>query len=125
VFVDNQGGYIDNVPGQLNLTQSARFRPQGSMRANGVPVAAGRAGFQSTADLEGQVSRLLQFCELPFEEACLNFHKTERNVRTPSAEQVRKPVSRAGVAQWKPFSDHLGPLKQALGDELTALSYGA
>lgn len=77
------------------------------------------------ADLEGQVSRLLQFCELPFEEACLNFHKTERNVRTPSAEQVRKPVSRAGVAQWKPFSDHLGPLKQALGDDLTALSYGA
>lgn len=77
------------------------------------------------ADLEGQVNRLLQFCGLPFEEACLNFHKTERNVRTPSAEQVRKPVSRVGVAQWKPFSGHLGPLKQALGDELTKLSHGA
>lgn len=51
VYVDNQGGYIDNVPGQLNLTESARFRPQGTMRANGVPVSAGRAGFQSTADL--------------------------------------------------------------------------
>jgi outer membrane receptor protein involved in Fe transport len=51
VYVDNQGGYIDNVPGQLNLNESARFRPQGTMRANGVPVSAGRAGFQSTADL--------------------------------------------------------------------------
>lgn len=51
VFVDNQGGYIDNVPGQLNLTESARFRPEGTMRANGLPVSSSRAGFQSTADL--------------------------------------------------------------------------
>jgi len=53
VFVDNQGGYIDNVPGTLNLTQSGRFRPAGTERANGVPVSSGRAGFQSTADLSG------------------------------------------------------------------------
>ena len=51
VYVDNQGGYIDNVPGRLNLTESARFRPEGTMRANGLPVSSGRAGFQSTADL--------------------------------------------------------------------------
>ena len=53
VFVDNQGGYIDNIPGTLNLTQSGRFRPAGTVRANGVPVSSGRAGFQSTADLSG------------------------------------------------------------------------
>tara|TARA_S200000501_G_scaffold211536_1_gene198689 strand:+ start:67 stop:2541 length:2475 start_codon:yes stop_codon:yes gene_type:complete len=53
VFVDNQGGYIDNVPGTLNLTQSGRFRAAGTVRANGVPVSSGRAGFQSTADLSG------------------------------------------------------------------------
>jgi len=53
VFVDNQGGYIDNVPGTLNLTQSGRFRPAGTVRANGVPVSSVRAGFQSTADLSG------------------------------------------------------------------------
>ena len=53
VFVDNQGGYIDNVSGTLNLTQSGRFRPAGTVRANGVPVSSGRAGFQSTADLSG------------------------------------------------------------------------
>ena len=53
VFVDNQGGYIDNIPGTLNLTLSGRFRPAGTVRANGVPVSSGRAGFQSTADLSG------------------------------------------------------------------------
>ena len=53
VYVDNQGGYIVNVPGRLNLTESARFRPEGTVRANGLPVSAGRAGFQSTADLSG------------------------------------------------------------------------
>ncbi len=53
VYVDNQGGYIDNVAGRLNVQESARFRPEGTMRANGLPVGAGRAGFQSTADLSG------------------------------------------------------------------------
>ena len=53
VFVDNQGGYIDNVPGALNLAQSGRFRAAGTVRANGVPVSSGRAGFQSTTDLSG------------------------------------------------------------------------
>lgn len=74
-------------------------------------------------DLEGQVRRILEFCELPFEEACLNFHQTQRNVRTPSAEQVRKPVSRAGVAQWKPFREYLAPLQKVLGEDLIQLSY--
>ena len=53
VYVDNQGGYIDNVPGRLNVSESARFRPEGTIRANGLPVSAGRAGFQSTSDLSG------------------------------------------------------------------------
>lgn len=53
VYVDNQGGYIDNVAGQRNVSESARFRPEGTVRANGLPVAAGRAGFQSNADLSG------------------------------------------------------------------------
>lgn len=51
VYVDNQGGYIDNVPGQLNLRESGRFRPEGTMRANGVPVSASREGIQANADL--------------------------------------------------------------------------
>ncbi len=52
-YVDQQGGYIDNVAGTRNASESARFRPAGTVRANGVPVSAQRAGFQSTADLSG------------------------------------------------------------------------
>lgn len=51
VYVDQQGGYIDNVPGTRSARESARFRAAGTMRDNGVPVSATRAGFQSTADL--------------------------------------------------------------------------
>ncbi|MEM9500817.1 MAG: TonB-dependent receptor [Pseudomonadota bacterium] len=51
VYLDDQGGYIDNVQGTRDLTESARFRPEGFVRANGVPVNANRAGFQSTSDL--------------------------------------------------------------------------
>ncbi len=73
-------------------------------------------------DLDGQVRRLLDFCGLPFEQACLDFHKTKRNVRTPSSEQVRQPVSRSGVGQWKQYSNYIEPLRLALGEELVALS---
>ena len=73
-------------------------------------------------DLEGQVKRILDFCELPFEDACLNFHLTDRSVRTPSSEQVRRPVNRSGVGQWKPFADYLEPLKTALSDGLAQIS---
>ncbi|MEM6266959.1 MAG: TonB-dependent receptor plug domain-containing protein, partial [Pseudomonadota bacterium] len=53
VYLDDQGGFIDNVPGTRDLSESARFRPEGTVRSNGVPVNANRAGFQSTADLSG------------------------------------------------------------------------
>jgi tetratricopeptide (TPR) repeat protein len=69
-------------------------------------------------DLDKQVRRLLDFCELPFEEGCLNFHKTERSVRTPSAEQVRQPIYRSGLDQWRNFEQFLNPLKHALGAEI-------
>lgn len=52
-YLDDQGGYIDNVRGTRDLTESARFRPEGFVRENGVPVSAVRAGFQSTSDLSG------------------------------------------------------------------------
>jgi predicted Zn-dependent protease len=67
-------------------------------------------------DLEGSVRRILDFCGLPFELACVEFHKTERSVRTPSSEQVRSPIFRDGLDQWKSFEPWLGPLKAALGD---------
>jgi tetratricopeptide (TPR) repeat protein len=69
-------------------------------------------------DLEGNVRRMLDYCGLPFEPACVEFHKTERSVRTPSSEQVRQPIFRDGLDQWKRYEPWLGPLKSALGDAL-------
>lgn len=70
------------------------------------------------ADLESEVRRLLDFCELPFERACVDYHRTERAVYTPSSEQVREPINRRGLDQWRHFEPWLDPLKQALGPEL-------
>ena len=69
-------------------------------------------------DLEGSVRRILDYCELPFEPACLEFHRTERSIRTASSEQVRQPIYREGLDQWKNYEPWLGPLKEALGDAL-------
>jgi tetratricopeptide (TPR) repeat protein len=69
-------------------------------------------------DLEGSVRRILDFCGLPFESACVEFHKTERSIRTASSEQVRQPIFREGLDQWKNFEPWLGPLRLALGDAL-------
>jgi tetratricopeptide (TPR) repeat protein len=66
------------------------------------------------ADLETQVRRLLDFCDLPFEPACVNFHQTDRAVRTASSEQVRQPIFRAGLDQWENFAPFLAPLRDAL-----------
>ena len=71
---------------------------------------------QVVEDLEGQVRRLLDFLELPFENACLRYWETPRSIRTPSAEQVRRPINRDGLHQWRRFEDYLQPLKDALGD---------
>ena len=70
------------------------------------------------ADLEGQVRRLLDFCALPFEPACLNYHQTDRSIRTPSAQQVRQPIYKTGLDQWRNYEPWLGPLKDALGPEV-------
>jgi tetratricopeptide (TPR) repeat protein len=68
------------------------------------------------ADLEGNVRRILAFCGLEFEPACLEFYNTARSVRTASSEQVRQPIYREGLDQWRNFEPWLGPLKEALGD---------
>jgi len=65
---------------------------------------------------EAEVRALLDYLGLPFEDACLEFHRSERAVRTASSEQVRRPINRDGVGQWQPFERWLGPLKAALGD---------
>jgi hypothetical protein len=70
-------------------------------------------------DLEGNVRRILEFCGLEFERACLDFHQTERSIRTASSEQVRQPLFREGLLQWRNYAPWLRPLEDALGDALT------
>jgi tetratricopeptide (TPR) repeat protein len=71
---------------------------------------------QLVADFEPQVRRILDFCGLEFEPACLEFYKTSRRVHTASSEQVRRPINTEGLEQWRRFEPWLGPLKTALGD---------
>jgi predicted Zn-dependent protease len=70
-------------------------------------------------DLEGNVRRLLDYCGLEFEPSCLEFYRTERSVRTASSEQVRQPIYREALDQWRHYEPWLGPLHDALGDALT------
>jgi tetratricopeptide (TPR) repeat protein len=66
-------------------------------------------------DLVPSVRRILDHCGLSFDPACVNFHRTERTIRTPSSEQVRQPIYRDGLAPHKPYEAWLGPLREALG----------
>lgn len=72
------------------------------------------------ADQEGQARALLDYCELPWDAACMDFHKTERSVRTASVTQVRQPIYRTSVEKWRNYEKHLGPLLEALGDLVPA-----
>lgn len=69
-------------------------------------------------DTENEVRRLLEYCGLPFEPACLRFYENERDVRTASSQQVRQPIYRGGLEQWRHYEPWLGPLKTALGPVL-------
>jgi tetratricopeptide (TPR) repeat protein len=69
-------------------------------------------------DLEGNVRRILDFCGLPFEAGCVEFHRNTRSVRTPSSEQVRQPIFREGLDQWRNYAPWLEPLRVALGDAM-------
>jgi tetratricopeptide (TPR) repeat protein len=71
-------------------------------------------------DTEGEVRALLDYCGLEFEPPVLEFYKTERAVRTASSEQVRRPIYREATEEWLAYEQHLGPLKDALGEVLEA-----
>jgi tetratricopeptide (TPR) repeat protein len=66
-------------------------------------------------DLEGNVRRILEFCGLEFEPSCVEYYNTERTVHSASSEQVRRPIYREGVDQWRHYEPWLGALKEALG----------
>ncbi len=62
-------------------------------------------------DTEAEIRRILSFCGLEFEQACVDFHQNKRAVNTPSAQQVRQPIYQSGLAQWKHFEPYLGELR--------------
>jgi hypothetical protein len=67
------------------------------------------------ADIEAQARRIVDYCGLEWDDACLAFHKTSRPVRTASVAQVRQPIYKTSVERWRPYERHLGPLLEALG----------
>ncbi|HEX8240848.1 MAG TPA: sulfotransferase [Allosphingosinicella sp.] len=71
---------------------------------------------------EPQIRTLLEALGLPFDPACLDFHENRRAVRTASSEQVRRPINRDGIGQWRAYEAHLGPLIEALGPVLETYS---
>ncbi len=72
--------------------------------------------YEELVDKPEQVTRgLLEHCGLPFDPACLAFHETDRQVKSPSASQVRQPLYSTSVGAWRNYERHLGPLKEALG----------
>jgi tetratricopeptide (TPR) repeat protein len=73
------------------------------------------------ADLEGQLRRLLDFCGLPFEDACLNFYATQRAVKTASSEQVRQPIYSSSVNWWRNYEPQLDTLVHILKPLLGSL----
>ncbi|HEY2398878.1 MAG TPA: sulfotransferase [Steroidobacteraceae bacterium] len=81
-----------------------------------LPGRVHRVSYESLVDdIAGEVRRLLDYCGLPFEERCLRFHENRRAVRTASSQQVRQPLFREGLEQWRRFDPWLGPLRQAVG----------
>ena len=75
---------------------------------------------QMVADTEGEVRRLLADLDLPFEPGCLEFYNNDRAVRTASSEQVRRPIFKDGLEQWKNYEAWLDPLREALGPVVSA-----
>ena len=70
------------------------------------------------ADAERQVKRMLEYLGVPFEQACLDFYKTDRSVRTPSSEQVRQPIYKGALEQWRNFEPYLDAIKTGLATEI-------
>lgn len=70
---------------------------------------------------EEEIRQLLNFCDLDWSDNCLNFHSTERSIKTASVTQVRKPIYKDSVQAWRRYEDHLKPLLDALGDAATGL----
>lgn len=86
-----------------------------------IPGQVLKVNYESVvSNIEAEVHRLLDYCQLPFEAQCLEFYKTQRAVRTASSEQVRQPIYQQGLDQWVNYETELGELKEILNCEIKA-----
>ena len=92
-----------------------------------LPGAIHRVHYEAMiADTEDEVRRLLEYCGVAFEPACLRFHENDRAVRTASSEQVRRPIFTEGLDRWRRYEPWLGPLREVLDDHVRAYpAFGA
>ena len=71
------------------------------------------------SDTETLSKKIIGFCELPWEESCLEFHKHDRTVKTASVWQVRQPIYQHAKARWKRYEKHIKPLQEGLADYIS------
>ena len=76
---------------------------------------------ETVHDVESQVRRILDFCSLPFEQSCVDFHQTDRAVKTASSEQVRQPIYKGALGTWRHYEEFLGLWKEQLGEIIEEL----
>ncbi len=76
---------------------------------------------ETVEDLDSQVRRILDFCRLPFEQSCIDFHQTDRAVKTASSEQVRQPIYKGALGTWRHYEEFLGLWKEQLGEIIDEL----
>ena len=101
--------------GELGRYYRAYERLMDHWRATLPPAQLLEVDYEAVVeDLEGQARRLVAFCGLDWDAACLDFHATRRTVRTISVNQVRRPIYRDSIARWKAYERHLAPLIEAL-----------
>lgn len=122
-FANFKQHFTHGQPWSYDLTDIGRYyRDYVALMAHFDAVLPGRVHRviyeELVADPEHQTRRLLDYCGLPFDPACLRFYENKRPVLTASAVQVRKPIFNDALEQWRNFETWLGPLKQALGDVL-------
>ena len=87
---------------------------------NVLPGKVLRVNYESVIEnLEQEVRGILDYCGLPFEAACLEFHQTDRAIRTASSEQVRQPLYSGALEQWRNYESHLEPMREILAPWIT------
>ena len=106
----SDGAFLLGVMGPHTMNAGRIYFPGGTPDPS--DIAEGKV------DLEGSVRRLLDRLGLPFEPVCVEFHKTARPVHTASSEQVRRPINREGLEQWRHYEPWLAPLRTEIGDTL-------